>query len=498
MIARHEELARPARPHAGLNPPDAPDAPEAPSADPIAAWLDVLSSLLRLPAPEKRAVRDELDNHLRERVRDLIITGLPEHQAAGKAIAELGDAASLAREYRAAKRTPTRRTLMNLAVIGLAAGGLITGLAALTGNLRPQSVAVSVFQPPAQAAAVPKGTVRFEQAQEVPWSELFQFLGKSVNMPVFVHWSSLSSIGDPPIEEGSQVTLRFTGDLPLDRAVELINDDLNLNPDNRIDFRVRDGRLTFASTQFFDRQESTLATYDLADLINQRVARGAEEDQATVEVIEQVSQLIRTLVHTDQWVDNGGDLAALTHYGTKLFVKAPKRFHPEIQWLLTEVDSKPAPMPKRGAADAHAEMRAFAIKHISADEALKALRSLESVRLDLAHFAYDPTSNSIIGRASPADQLMVAGALIDIDTPKRAQAQAERAQLSAGIEDLRVRLAALAEKRQTAEKRLADSRSQNDQHATQAASMDLAVLRDQEEAVKSQLDEVEHFARTGR
>lgn len=502
MIARHEELASPS-----TSPPvvDAPPPLETGPSDPIAAWLDVLCSLLRLPAPEKRSVRDELENHLRERVRDLIVTGLSESQAAGKAVGELGDAALLAREFRAARRTPTRRTIMNLAVIGIAAGGLVTSLVALTGGLRPQSVPVSVFQPASQPPAAPNATVRFDKGQDdAAWPELFNFLAKPAGMPVFVHWPSLGAISaDPPIEETSQVHLRLSGEMPLDRAVELINDDLGLDPENRIDYRVRDGRLLFASTSFFDRQETMLATYDLSDLVNQRITRGTDVDLAAGEVVEEVSQLIKTLVHSNQWTDNGGDLAALTHYGPKLFVKAPKRFHPEIQWLLAEVGSGEAqPAPKRAKeAGGGAEVRAHAIQHISSDEALKALKTLQSIRtIDFTPFAVDPRNNSIIGRASPAEHLMVAGALLDIDTPNRAQAQAVRAQLRAGAEDLRQRLTALADKRQEAEKQLAVSRQQNgnDHQTTKESEAVLGALRDQEAAVRADLESVEESARMSR
>ena len=43
--------------------------------DPISDWLDVFMRLLELKPSESRAVRDELEDHLRSRVDDLIITG---------------------------------------------------------------------------------------------------------------------------------------------------------------------------------------------------------------------------------------------------------------------------------------------------------------------------------------------------------------------------------------------------------------------------------------
>ena len=78
-------------------------------ADAIGVWLDLLVKLLRLPARECEAIRDELESHLRERVRDLVVAGTTEDDAVRVAVGELGDAASLAARYREARAYPRRR-----------------------------------------------------------------------------------------------------------------------------------------------------------------------------------------------------------------------------------------------------------------------------------------------------------------------------------------------------------------------------------------------------
>src|SRR5437868_331163 len=81
--------------------------------DTVSAWLDVLCKLVRLPREQTESIRVELEEHLRERVRDLMVEGEPEDVATRRAIAELGDAAALADRFRRAEHTPRRRMLMN-------------------------------------------------------------------------------------------------------------------------------------------------------------------------------------------------------------------------------------------------------------------------------------------------------------------------------------------------------------------------------------------------
>ncbi len=111
--------------------PQAASPPTPASTDAIGAWLDRLLRLTRLPAPEAAELRDELDAHLRERVRDLMLAGNDEPDAIHKSISELGDLALLAQRYREASRTPRRRLTMNIALIAAAGAALGLSTAAL-------------------------------------------------------------------------------------------------------------------------------------------------------------------------------------------------------------------------------------------------------------------------------------------------------------------------------------------------------------------------------
>lgn len=96
--------------------------------DSIGSWLDVLTSMLSIPEGEREQVRDELEDHLRSRVDDLLITGTEEHEAVRIAVAELGETAELAKHIsHAHSRANPRRRIMNIALITAAIAGLSVG-----------------------------------------------------------------------------------------------------------------------------------------------------------------------------------------------------------------------------------------------------------------------------------------------------------------------------------------------------------------------------------
>jgi hypothetical protein len=105
--------------------------------DSVDGWLRVFIGLLRLPPPQADGIREELEGHLRDRTRDLMLTGLDEASATRHAIAELGEAADVAARYRALRTEPRRRLLMHLALFGTGAA-VAMSLVAVAWSGRPQ------------------------------------------------------------------------------------------------------------------------------------------------------------------------------------------------------------------------------------------------------------------------------------------------------------------------------------------------------------------------
>ena len=54
--------------------------------DPIQRWLDIFMPMTGLPKARQSDIRAELEDHLRARVDDLMITGLSEPEAVQQAI----------------------------------------------------------------------------------------------------------------------------------------------------------------------------------------------------------------------------------------------------------------------------------------------------------------------------------------------------------------------------------------------------------------------------
>ena len=185
-------------------------------------------------------------------------------------------------------------------------------------------------------------------------------------------------------------------------------------------YRVQDGRIIFSSQAFFDRQETVLVTYDLTAAIGAR--QGDIDGGATTqEVIDSIKQLVTALVHPDLWAENGGDLARMQTYGTKLFVSAPSRLQPKVQWVLAEMATagpKDHALPGAGANIGDTQTRVFPLKHVAAGEALGGIRAFHSPQpVDFTTAASDAGTNSIIVQGS-ADLLARVGAAIDaIDRP---------------------------------------------------------------------------------
>lgn len=100
--------------------------------DAVEDWLTLFVRMLGLPASETEAVRDELEDHLRSRVDDLLIVGLTEPEAVRRAVSELGETATLAQGFRNARRRPRKwRMMMHVTLFAVAGSALVLSTTAL-------------------------------------------------------------------------------------------------------------------------------------------------------------------------------------------------------------------------------------------------------------------------------------------------------------------------------------------------------------------------------
>lgn len=321
--------------------------------DAIAAWLDILTPMLAMPEHERAEVRDELKDHLLQRVRDLMLAGEPEPAAVSVAIGELGDAASLARQWSRARRNPKRSLIMGmtLGITGLAGAAVVAmiavggmGHAGLgTGN----DVGVTVFQP----AVVNEGSVlaelRVSGEQNELWLDFVARVGAAGKMPVTAQWAQLGAMrgNDNGVKTESPWGVTFTN-LTLTSALNLLNDTAGLPIDDGVQVRAIDGSLVFAPASYFDKIETVMVSYDLSKFPDIEIGGDAGTQSS-------LRDAITSMAYPDLWRTNGGDRAVLQEIGTTLLIKAPKRVHEQVAWIIKSAGElgkagkhSLAPMPK--------------------------------------------------------------------------------------------------------------------------------------------------------
>jgi hypothetical protein len=388
--------------------------------DPVGSWLDVLMGLIRLPQAERRSIRDELDSHLRDRVRDIMLTGLDEVSATREAIAELGDAAELATRFGRASRAPARRRLaMNIGMLGVACTALVTSVVALNGGSQPAGVSVypgvSSAQP-AQGAEVSIGAL---DAQSMPLEDVMQFIAASAGMRLVVDWGSLSGAGLEPV---SEVTLNLK-DANLDAAFDAIREatrdfvPMQLPADARLDYRISGKELRVASAHAFDMADRVIATIDISSVLE----RGVEENQVT--------ELVMNFIEPDQWVESGGDVSTMSIVGGKMFIKAPPRVIEGTRWIVGQLE-EPAQARGGNALGADEYVRMFKLTNVSAATMLAAIEPIyaavaertdpEAARL---RFTADQQNPVIVVRGPKRLVEEACQIMSDMDAAKRASAE---------------------------------------------------------------------------
>jgi len=338
-----------------------------------AAWLDLVMTLMRTPEEERRAVREELESHLAERVRDLVLGGESEGEATARAIGELGDAARLARRFDEAIEPSKRRFAMQVAAMCLAGTAvLFSGIAVVSIGARGSagevagaargeggpSAVVARERPAVEGGArsgaaagpgvpssrfvAPEGpaeqllaTTTAGRAGEVTLGELLARL-EGTPRKVLVRWDRFESVG---VRRDEVVRVAEAGATVGSVLRELA---LEMGP-NAPAVGEREGVLVVAPRSFLDKLEQDLVVYDLSGLAAQH---GGEVGSS----VEQICTLVTTLAEPEVWADNGGDGARLTRYEGRVFVTAPPRVHARVAWVLGELSRGAAVGPVGGAA----------------------------------------------------------------------------------------------------------------------------------------------------
>jgi hypothetical protein len=306
----------------------------------IDAWLNVVSRLMHLPEATRREICSELREHLRERVRDLLLlggAGSDERDALRQAIDELGETAQLARRFEAANQPRTRRTVMHALLALVGAGAVAAGVMTFTPNRNASPTAFTRYESASAVVAEPPKSLtdaKCALAADASLRDALESVITQANVGLMVDWGQIESNG---VDPSAPLGLSFK-DMPGTRALTLIAQTAGGASGGglgAVDWRMRDGELVeFGLRSELDRREIELITYDITETL--LFISNSFTDSAD-EAVTQVTDLLTTMVEPERWRDNGGDLAHMKFVGGRLFIEAPRRMHERVRWILDQL-----------------------------------------------------------------------------------------------------------------------------------------------------------------
>ena len=304
----------------------------------IETWLNVFTNLMRLPAAKRESIRAELHAHLRERTRDLMLGGASEGEALTVATSELGEAAELARRFEQADRNPTRRKLMNAAILTFGVGAGILGIVTVTQPGAHSPVQYNVFEetlPEDPPDWFNEPMIAMEPGNSL--ADVFDLFARtSDDLVMVVDWTTLEDCG---VGADYEVELRLGRKSSPARALDLLTRELNRAIGfDEIAWWYDDGVLEIGAQEELDRRHTILASYDVSQIV-EHLSSEYFNDYGTAS--EQVVDLIVSFVSPDDWQDNGGVAGQLRIVGGRMFVEAPQRMHERVQWILGELRDSP-------------------------------------------------------------------------------------------------------------------------------------------------------------
>ncbi len=291
----------------------------------VGTWLDGLVRVMRLPKRESDEIREELDSHIRERVRDLMLIGESEPKAIHHAISELGDAALLAQRYKQARGISQRRWIMTAATFAIASGALVLSTMTLSGSpMLPSGTTQESQIAPLTAMPIDNDLLEHVLSMKVELEEQTQY-GEFFDM---IRDAAGGSIVDNSVFD------EFTPDDEMGVSANGVSIGLILAMLNRrfdydsIALLPIDGGVQITTQREIDHIQSRLVAYDIEPILDE----GVDPDELT--------ELIIGFVEPDHWIDNGGELASYQVVGYRLFVQAPPRFLPRIEWMMDQLGAE--------------------------------------------------------------------------------------------------------------------------------------------------------------
>lgn len=311
---------------ATTSPSDPPDAFTA-----IDAWLNVLTRLVHLPDGQRSAIRSELAEHLRERTRDLMLSGRTETESVRLAIEELGETVQLARSFEAANRPHTRRWLMYASMLGFGTAVVVTGAVVLTPDQQPHLLATVFTEQEARSTDAARNLAekQVDVSSDLPLLEVARVISEVAGRELVLSRAEFQERGIDVNDHFLELELRG---VPINLALDRVVGELS-RKSVPIAWHADDRIIEIAPKEVLDAREVTLVSYNIGDIIRSVTSYGRPYDHA----IADVTSLLHELVEPQSWRENGGALAQLRVVGGLMFVQAPKPMHIQIEWILEQL-----------------------------------------------------------------------------------------------------------------------------------------------------------------
>ncbi|GIW75440.1 MAG: hypothetical protein KatS3mg104_0503 [Phycisphaerae bacterium] len=210
--------------------------------------------------------------------------------------------------------------------------------------------------------------------QDVAFADVIDFLRDTTQANIFVNWKALEAAG---IDRNAPVSTRLRN-VKFSKVLKTILDSVGGGATSQVSYTVDEGVITISTTEDLARNVET-RTYDIRDLIiaipdftnapdfsltdngNNTTGTGTtgsgggfgggglfgsnssnnnEEDEETptrAELVEQITNLIRTTIGVGTWQEDGGQLGTLSELGGQLIVTQTPEVHRQISSLLEKL-----------------------------------------------------------------------------------------------------------------------------------------------------------------
>lgn len=228
---------------------------------------------------------------------------------------------------------------MHLTLFSLGAAVVTAGVLVASSAGQGRGVNVAFERNTSDVAPASFEKIRVSIAADTKLQDIAKLVSDKANKPVFVHWDALEA--EAKLTPASMVG-QAIGNVPMSVAMELVADAM-VPGEGALVWRFRDSLIELSTQRHMDLRERRMASYDISDLltvlVDRRFGAVAEDVRMSSErqLEHEIADLIQEIIDPSLWKNNGGEVANIRAYGSRLFIEAPERMHTRVQWVLGQL-----------------------------------------------------------------------------------------------------------------------------------------------------------------